>query len=183
MAGVISATYRRQVAAAVAELGIDKRQLASRNLVLFAQAKRLAPVGVGTDQRDKFLVPAAARAWRAMRTAAASQSVQLLLVSAFRSVEFQTELIRGKLKRGASIDDVLKVNAPPGYSEHHTGCAIDIGTAGCPPLDEAFENTDAFVWLGKHAARFGFAMSYPRGNAQGYVYEPWHWCLESRGNV
>lgn len=168
-------SYLRRIATALADLGIDEPQLASRNLKVFAEATRLAPVGVGTDHRDKFLAPAAAKAWNAMRSAAAGQSVRLLLVSAFRSVEFQTELIRGKLERGASIDDVLKVNAPPGYSEHHTGCAVDIGTDGCPPLEEAFENTASFAWLCQNAKSFGFSMSYPRGNPQGYLYEPWHW--------
>ncbi len=83
------------------------------------------------------------------------------LVSAFRSVEFQAALIRAKLARGQSIDAVLKVNAPPGYSEHHSGRAVDIGEAGCPALEDAFDQTAAFAWLVGHAAAFGFTMSYP----------------------
>ncbi len=172
----IPAAYRARVAAALAQLGIDPRDLVARKLKLHAEASRLAHVGIGTDGRDKFLAPGAAAAWRKMSASARKQGVQLLLVSAFRSVDFQVVLIRGKLERGAAIADVLKVNAPPGYSEHHTGRALDIGVDGCPPLDEAFEKTAAFGWLQKHSKRFGFTMSYPRGNAQGYLYEPWHWC-------
>ena len=44
-------------------------------------------------------------------------------------------------------------------------------------MTEAFENTDAFAWLTAHAARFGFAMTLPRDNPHGLVYEPWHWVM------
>ena len=47
--------------------------------------------------------------------------------------------------------------------------------AGCAPAEEAFEGTGAFDWLQRHAARYGFRLSYPRGNPHGIVYEPWHW--------
>ncbi len=158
------------------ELGIAPAVLRARRLRPFAEAQHLQPVGLGVDGRDKLLVPAAARAWLAMRTAAADDGIELLLISAFRSIEFQAALIRGKLQRGASIETVLQVNAPPGFSEHHSGRALDIGIAGVAALDEAFETTAAFAWLSARAARFGFRLSYPRGNAQGYRYEPWHWC-------
>ncbi|WP_338924995.1 D-alanyl-D-alanine carboxypeptidase family protein (plasmid) [Pseudomonas silesiensis] len=44
----------------------------------------------------------------------------------------------------------------------------------------AFEETDAFAWLTKHAGSFGFEMSYPKGNARGFNYEPWHWRFTPR---
>ena len=31
-------------------------------------------------------------------------------------------------------------------------------------------------------ARFGFTMTYPKGNAEGYLYEPWHWCWKKIGD-
>jgi D-alanyl-D-alanine carboxypeptidase len=165
----------RRIRAGFEQLGIDPALPRRRGLRAFAEARQLAFAGLGTDGRDKFLVPAAAAAWLRMQRRARAAGVELLLVSAFRSYDFQVALIRGKLAQGRTLDDVLGVNAPPGYSEHHTGRAVDIGTPGCPPLEEAFENTDAFRWLAAQARRFGFSMSYPRGNPQGYVYEPWHW--------
>lgn len=159
-----------------AELGIDTATLRRRGLRPHAEARSLILVGLGSDGRDKFLVPAAARAWLAMREAAAREGVELLLVSAFRSIEFQAALIRAKLQKGATIDEVLSVNAPPGYSEHHSGRAVDVGARGTPALDEAFEDTPAYAWLSAQAGRFGFRLSYPRGNREGYGYEPWHWC-------
>ncbi|WP_428311288.1 M15 family metallopeptidase [Hydrocarboniphaga sp.] len=165
------------VDALLREFGIDRALLRRRGLQRHREAHRLTPVGLGTDGRDKLLIPAAARAWLSMREAAAGDGITLQLVSAFRSVEFQAALLRSRLAKGESVEMALKVNAPPGYSEHHSGRAIDIGTPGCGGLDEAFENTAAFAWLEREAARHGFTMSYPRDNPQGYLYEPWHWCF------
>ena len=167
---------RAEVRSLCAELGITPEWLKARRLPFHIEARHLTPVGLGTDGRDKLLHRPAARAWLRMRAAAAKGGIDLLLVSAFRSYAFQAALIRNKLQRGASLDEVLCINAPPGYSEHHTGHAVDIGSADCGPLEEAFEHTQAFAWLTQHAASHGFVMSYRRGNAQGFLYEPWHWC-------
>ncbi|MFA5941271.1 MAG: M15 family metallopeptidase [Sinimarinibacterium sp.] len=173
--------YRERIASALAALGLPLELPKQRRLSLFREAQRLAPVGLGTDGRDKLLTPVAARAWLAMHRHAAAEGVDLRLVSAFRSVDFQTALIRAKLDRGDALDAILRVNAPPGYSEHHSGRAVDIGTTDCPALDEAFEATAAFRWLQSRAESFGFRMSYPRNNPQGFLYEPWHWCYAKRG--
>jgi D-alanyl-D-alanine carboxypeptidase len=98
-------------------------------------------------------------------------------VSGFRSFDYQAELIRKKLASAQLIDDILKVNAAPGYSQHHTGEAVDIATPGSRPLTEEFEDSAAFGWLTEHGGEFGFSMTYPRGNPWGFVYEPWHWAL------
>jgi D-alanyl-D-alanine carboxypeptidase len=101
-----------------------------------------------------------------------------LLVSGFRSVDYQAGLIRTKLDRGQAIEAILQVNAAPGFSEHHTGQAVDIATPGSRPLTEEFEDTPAFEWLTREADRFGFSMSYPRNNPFGLIYEPWHWSIK-----
>lgn len=162
------------------ELGIDPATLQQRGVRVVRQARQLTPVGLGTDGRDKLLTPAAARAWLAMREQAAADGVVLLLVSAFRSVDYQAALLRARLARGESIEQVLRINAAPGCSEHHSGRAVDIGTPGCGGLDPAFDLTEAFDWLRRNAARHGYRMSYPPGNPQGYAYEPWHWCHRPR---
>lgn len=178
MRGRLPAASRARMLALWAELGIVPATVAARRLPLHAEAQRLQPVGIGSDGRDKMLVPGAAKAWSAMLAAARADGIELLLVSTFRSLDFQASLIRNKLAKGRAIDEILTVNAPPGCSEHHTGRAVDIGVAGCPPLEEAFDQTEAYRWLTQHAAEFGFVMSYPRDNAEGYLYEPWHWCWQ-----
>lgn len=182
MASRLPAAYRARVLGFWKELGIAPSVVKLRKLPVFVEAQRLQPVGLGTDGRDKLLVPGAASAWAAMRMAADDDGVALLLVSAFRSIDYQASLIRNKLAKGRVIEEILTVNAPPGCSEHHSGRAVDIGEAGCPPLEEVFDQTEAFRWLTANAARYGFTMTYPKGNAEGYLYEPWHWCWNKRGN-
>lgn len=169
---------RQRVQATLRDLGADPAVLRARGLPLFGDARSLRGVGLGTDGRDKFLLPPAAQAWLDMREAAARDGVELLLISAFRSFDFQLALIRGKLAKGRNIAEILTVNAPPGCSEHHSGRAVDIGARDTPALEEDFERTEAYAWLSREANRFGFHLSYPRGNRYGYLYEPWHWCWE-----
>ncbi|MCF8149687.1 MAG: D-alanyl-D-alanine carboxypeptidase family protein [Burkholderiaceae bacterium] len=121
------------------------------------------------------MVHAAAIAWRNLKSEALEDGVSLFIVSAFRSIERQSEIVRRKLGAGAQIEDILTVCAPPGFSEHHTGCAVDISTPGSRSLEVEFEQTSAFAWLRAHAASFGYYLSYPIGNRCGYQYEPWHW--------
>ena len=174
------APARLRVRAELHALGADPELVERRRLRVFAEARALRCVGLGSDGRDKFLTPRAATAWSRLREAAAADGVEVRLISAFRSFDYQTALIRRKLEAGRTLDDVLSVNAPPGCSEHHSGRAVDIGYPGCPALDEAFEDTPAYTWLQRYAKDFGFTLSYPRGNRQGYRYEPWHWCFHHR---
>jgi D-alanyl-D-alanine carboxypeptidase len=160
----------------LATLGISPEEITRRGLVPHEEASELVLADSNAEGREFHLQPQAAQAWAALRAAAAQDGVTLVLESAFRSVARQTEILRAKLAAGDSIEAALKLVAPPGASEHHTGRAIDIGTPGSVALQEAFEHTSAFTWLQQHAASHGFLMSYPRGNLQGYSYEPWHWC-------
>jgi D-alanyl-D-alanine carboxypeptidase len=167
--------YVDQVAQHLRELGISPTYGVDRRLPLCEEPEEVVLVGLDIFGRARHLVASAAAGWSAMREAARADGIELLLVSAFRTLDYQRSIIDRKLQQGTPIDEILRANAAPGYSEHHTGRAVDIATRGCPPLTEAFETTDAFAWLTTHAARFGFVMSFPRGNPHGLVYEPWHW--------
>ena len=128
------------------------------------------------DGKMVRLAPAAAAAWWRMQAAAASDGVELLALSGFRSVRRQTAIVRAKLAGGKTIAEILRFVAAPGCSEHHTGRALDIGSPEELELDGKFERTAAFRWLRRRAGEFGFHLSYPRGNRHGFGYEPWHWC-------
>src|SRR5437879_3053189 len=124
------------------------------------------------------LTPVAAARWREMSAAALTDGVVIQIASAFRSIDRQAEIIRAKLAEGLSLDAVLCVSAPPGYSEHHSGRAVDVTTnEGAAALEREFENTLAFRWLSRNAGRCGVVLSYPAGNPHGDDYEPWHRCL------
>lgn len=140
-----------------------------------AEAWGLIDAGPDYLGRPALLTPECAYAVEEMFRAAFSDGIELLLVSAFRSIARQTEIVLGKLSRGMSLAEVLEYSAYPGFSEHHSGEAIDLGTPFSPPLEEEFEETPAFSWLCMRAGEFGFHLSYPRGNPSGIAYEPWHW--------
>lgn len=124
------------------------------------------------------LQPAAAAQFDQMLTAAEAQGVLLVPISGFRTVEDQQYLFfEIKAERGQNASKRAEVSAPPGYSEHHTGYAVDIGDATAPETDLSieFEDTPAFQWLEENAPRYSFELSFPEGNDQGVQYEPWHW--------
>lgn len=174
-ASLLTPDYRRSIAERHAEFGIPADYGESRKLPLCEEAAELVSIGPDVLGREQQLTPAAAAAWRRMQSAAAADGVQLLVVSAFRSVTYQCALIQRKLDRGLSIAEILRINAAPGYSEHHTGRTLDLTTGDTPPLEQGFETTAAFAWLVQHAGEFGFHLSYPRDNPHGINYEPWHW--------
>ena len=137
-------------------------------------------VSVGNDifGRPAQLDAETALAWNRMQMAAMGAGITLQLVSAYRSVDYQRQLIQRKLDRGLAIDDILQVNAAPGFSEHHSGRALDLGSPDCKYLEEEFELSPAFAWLQQHATGFGFRLSFPRNNPFGVMYEPWHWYFQ-----
>lgn len=157
-------------------LGLDADRYASRTrLALVPEPTWLALAGFDRYRRALWLRADAARAWATMQADAMGAGVVLEAISGYRSHDYQLGIFERKLARGIGLDDILSVNAAPGYSEHHAGLALDIGTPGEPAAEESFENTPAFAWLRDHAFEHGFSMSYPRGNPHGIAYEPWHW--------
>ncbi len=145
---------------------------------MFSESCRLKYSGKDMFDRPAYLHPAARKAWKKMRNAARADNIDLQIVSAYRSIEYQKQLIQKKIDKGINIKDIIKVSALPGFSEHHTGCAIDIGSHGASVLEESFEKSMAFIWLMGNADTFGFYLTYPRNNKTGITYEPWHWCYQ-----
>jgi len=175
-------TYEKRIQALHKHLGIPDDYQQRFELPQYKEALELVEIGKNISGSPCQLTPQAYNHWQAMEKAAELDSITLQVVSAFRSVERQAEIIKYKLSNGQLIEDILKVSAAPGYSEHHTGNALDITTPGYQPLEEVFENSDAFHWLQKNADRFMFFLSYPRNNKYNIAYEPWHWkyCSETK---
>jgi D-alanyl-D-alanine carboxypeptidase len=161
------------------EFDIPVATLLNRHRSGYPEARELVLTEVGERGREHLLTPMAAGAWHRMKQAALSDGISIFIVSAFRSIERQTQIVRRKLLAGIPLEQVLAVSALPGFSEHHTGRAVDVGTPDSAPLDYGFQNTAAFAWLQPNAAAFNFRLSYPANNSEGYVYEPWHWCYRS----
>ena len=128
-------------------------------------------IEVHIDMRDSLLK---------MREEAKKDGIYLVFLSGYRSINLQKDIFYTlKSRRNQEAAERARVSAPPGYSEHSTGFAIDIGDATQRETDfeTQFENTKAFRWLIKNAAKFHFKLSFNKDNK--YIdYEPWHWRYE-----
>ncbi len=126
----------------------------------------LKPVGNGQKLRWD-----AAKAFEKMRLDAQKSGITLTPISGFRSKSEQDYLFYEVAKqRSQTLEQRAKVSAPPGYSQHHTGLAIDVNS-----LNPSFANTKEFSWLQKNAKEFDFELSFTEGNSQSVSFEPWHW--------
>lgn len=136
----------------------------------------LVKVGMFYDV-EVFLDHEAAAAYLSMQEAAKKEGVLLQAASGFRSHADQQILFAKQIKKLGSKKKASRLSAPPGFSEHHTGYAIDIVELNNDKniLTFSFDQTDAFRWLKRHAANYGFEMSFPMNNPMGVSYEPWHW--------
>ena len=115
-----------------------------------------------------------------MRKDAEKDGIYLVFLSGFRSIKLQEEIFYSlKSLRNQNAAERARVSAPPGYSEHSTGFAIDIGDANFRNTDfeVEFEDTNAFNWLKKNAAKYHFKLSFNKNN-KNIDYEPWHWRYE-----
>jgi D-alanyl-D-alanine carboxypeptidase len=143
----------------------------------YQEAPESALKPITPDGRIRLRKVAAER-FLAMQAAAKTKGIILVPLSGFRAVSQQQELFfKVKEQRNQEITKRAEVSAPPGYSEHHTGYALDISDGKVPGtnLKPDFENTAAFHWLKNNANKYSFELSFPKNNLQGVSYEPWHW--------
>ena len=145
------------------------------NHLPYAEAPDAELVSIGSGYR---LRKNAAAKFQAMVAAARANGVNIATISAFRSVEDQKRLFFGVgAARGQQPSKRAEVSAPPTYSEHHTGYAVDLGDGTVPAtnLNQNFDTTPAYKWLKANAATYSFELSFPKDNIQKVSYEPWHW--------
>lgn len=103
---------------------------------------------------------------------AKNASLSLQVQSAYRSFEDQM-----RLKSGNTViygTGANKFSADQGYSEHQLGTTVDFTTGNTAGKLSGFDNTAEYTWLLNNAHRYGFVLSYPKGNEY-YIFEPWHW--------
>ncbi|ABM72031.1 putative carboxypeptidase [Prochlorococcus marinus str. MIT 9515] len=115
-----------------------------------------------------------------MKNDAMKDGIYLVFLSGYRSINLQKDIFYSlKSMRNQIAAERARVSAPPGYSEHSTGFAIDIGDADKRETDfeVEFENTNAFRWLKNNAAKYHFKLSFNKNN-KNVDYEPWHWRYE-----
>ncbi len=115
------------------------------------------------------------KAFSTMQAAAKKDGINIAILSGYRSCAQQKIIFAKKFKdkenpTEAEFIERLRVSAPCGFSEHHTGFTVDINS-----LLQTFANTKEYQWLKNNADKYGFENSFPLNNRQGLNFEPWHW--------
>jgi LAS superfamily LD-carboxypeptidase LdcB len=101
-----------------------------------------------------------------------AEGLGLRVASAYRSFGAQESLkARNVVLYGSGAN---RFSADQGYSEHQLGTTVDFTTIKTGNLSNSFDTTPEYRWLLENAHRYGFTLSYPKGNKY-YIYEPWHW--------
>jgi D-alanyl-D-alanine carboxypeptidase len=129
-----------------------------------------------TPNRGGYLRAEVSGALDSLFAAALNAGIQLTSVSDYRSYQTQAAVYNNYVARdGQTLADTY--SARPGYSEHQTGLAVDIGAVGTgSSLNACFGDTAAGQWIAANAPAYGFIIRYPAGKEAitGYQYEPWH---------
>ncbi len=112
---------------------------------------------------------------------ASKNGMSLWLASGYRSIDLQQRLIDDSVEekmedynftQEEALEVTMRTISKSGYSEHHTGLAIDFNY-----VTYDFEDTEEFDWLQENAENYGFILRYPEDKVDitGYNYEPWHY--------
>lgn len=119
----------------------------------------------------------AREAFEALAAEAKLSDYELVAFSTYRSFDYQQQLY-DRYVSNDGVDAADRYSARPGYSEHQTGLAFDIGELHFEQhfARESFGETPAGQWLAANAHKYGFIMRYPNGKEKitGYMFEPWH---------
>lgn len=139
----------------------------------------LAPIRYYAADRSpegRYMIKEAADQFNRMAEAAATDGLEIVMTTAYRSYGFQSTLYNNYVKAHGQ-KEADRFSARPGHSEHQTGLAVDISAPSVGyALTQDFEGTPEWNWLMEHAREYGFILRYPKGKTQitGYMYEPWH---------
>jgi D-alanyl-D-alanine carboxypeptidase len=128
------------------------------------------PQNLTFEDRNIYVLPQVREALILMSVDAERKGAKIVVASGFRSVGYQARIIKRRLDKGQDIETIFRYVAPPGYSEHHTGRALDLSPGGV-----RFAETETYRWLRENAEKYGFVESIPNDSASGEDWEPWHW--------
>jgi LAS superfamily LD-carboxypeptidase LdcB len=147
---------------------------------------------ITTITKEFTLLPQAALAFKEMQTAAKKDSIDLKVVSSFRSYAAQKRIWNRKFKHfikegltgPEAIKKIIEYSTLPGTSRHHWGTEVDLidgskKVEGDVLLEEHFHKglyQKLYRWLQKNANLYGFEIVYTKDSLRkGFFYEPWHY--------
>ncbi len=135
-----------------------------------AENLALIPTNLTLDGMEIALRKEALAQLERMAAAAREAGINLQVDSGYRSAAYQRDIYERRMGEGQSFERIARHTAPPGYSGHALGTAVDFH-----PSSSGFQKTQAYQWLKQHAKDYGFYETYFKGNAFGMTWEPWHW--------
>lgn len=141
----------------------NKTSSKPKNLVML-------PLKYGFDSSRIYVTSETKKAFLKMATAAEKDNITIYARSGYRSFWYQKQIFEKRMLEGKSFKKIASMVAPPGYSDHMTGKAMDLATTTSP-----FAKSEAYQWLKKNAGHFGFIESYPKDSSSFFHWEPWHW--------
>lgn len=169
--------YDRLIQKLHTELGIPRDYAKTRrNLPKQPDCQELEEVRCGKNDAPILMEPNTAKKWQELSAAAEKAGFVFTVRCGYRSPEEQAKLIADDVVHNGDLNYTLEQFLAPGYSEHHTGRALDILLPeGEWLLPEQYVTADSYAWFFENAEKFGFSLSYPANNEWGIYPEPWHW--------
>ena len=107
-----------------------------------------------------------------MFEAAKTEGLEMVVNSAYRSYQDQID-IQEYYRKWYGDNYVKNYVARPGFSEHQTGVAFDIGSTS----SNVFANSKEYAWMQENAYKYGFIMRFSKKAEAitGFRSEPWHY--------
>lgn len=98
----------------------------------------------------------------------------VMVNAGYRTLEYQQELYDADLAK--SGQDYSTLVAMPGYSEHHTGLAVDFTVYENGKYDQSKISDGDYQWIYENCWKYGFINRYPKGKESITMIdnEPWH---------
>ena len=123
---------------------------------------------------NMYLNKTCMEAFISLASDALKEGYNIRAISTYRTYDYQNNLYNKYAKKDG-VDKADTYSARPGFSEHHTGLAIDVDNI--KTNFNNFENTNEFKWMQENAYKYGFILRYPSDKVDitGYMYEPWHY--------
>lgn len=169
-------------------------ELSDWNLVLVGpshEGKEAQPDGLSTLDNGMIIDSRIVDSYNQMLLAAQADGIDLMLVSAYRSISYQEQIfnqnVQNLMMQGETQESATQIvkqtSTEPGFSEHHTGLSIDIVDHDWSQnytgvlLNQGYADTKGGQWLATHAREYGFILRYPkdRQSITEITFEPWHY--------
>lgn len=125
---------------------------------------------------DNKLNREAYEALKELIVAADKEGYNIRINYSYRDYETQEGIYNGyKESKGEEYAD--NISARPGFSEHQTGYAVDVGVQAKESTGKAFKNTGEYKWMLENSYKYGYILRYPENktNITGYGFEAWHY--------